>query len=82
MRQGTVGSPETPEQYNAVELRVKELATELLTAAYKLNVKERVEALGVAREAVAGKPFRRGTGYCSDVFKRSKKVSYVAASGF
>ncbi len=68
--------PETPEQYNAVELRVKELATEPLTAAYKLNVKkERVEALGVAREEVMASlsDEELDTEIGSDVFKKVEK---------
>ena len=45
--------PGQPEQYGAVAARVKELATEQLTAAYKLTLKqERVEALGTARDTV------------------------------
>ncbi len=45
--------PEQPEQYDAVAARVKELATEQLTAAYKLTLKqERVEALGAVRDTV------------------------------
>ncbi len=45
--------PGQPEQYGAVAARVKELATEQLTAAYKLTLKqERVEALGAARDTV------------------------------
>ena len=45
--------PGQPEQYDGVAARVKELATEPLTAAYKLTVKqERVEALGAARDTV------------------------------
>ena len=45
--------PGKPEQYDGVVARVKELATEPLTAAYKLTVKQdRVEALGAARDTV------------------------------
>ncbi len=45
--------PGHPEQYEGVAARVNELATEPLTAAYKLTVKQdRVEALGAARDTV------------------------------
>ena len=45
--------PEPPEQYETVSARVKELATEPLTAAYQITVKQdRVEALNVARKTV------------------------------
>ena len=45
--------PGHPEQYDGVAARVNELATEPLTAAYKLTVKQdRVEALGAARDTV------------------------------
>ncbi|MEC8370834.1 MAG: polyribonucleotide nucleotidyltransferase, partial [Pseudomonadota bacterium] len=45
--------PEAPEQYETVAARVKDLATEPLTAAYQITVKqERVEALNAARDAV------------------------------
>ncbi len=45
--------PGQPEQYDGVASRVKELATEPLTVAYQLTVKqERVEALGAARDTV------------------------------
>ena len=45
--------PEAPEQYETVAARVKDLATEPLTAAYQITVKQdRVEALNAARDAV------------------------------
>ena len=45
--------PEAPEQYETVAARVKNLATEPLTAAYQITVKQdRVEALKAARDAV------------------------------
>tara|TARA_B100000676_G_scaffold303829_1_gene354988 strand:+ start:616 stop:2811 length:2196 start_codon:yes stop_codon:yes gene_type:complete len=45
--------PEAPEQYDTVAARVKDLATEPLTAAYQITVKQdRVEALNAARDAV------------------------------
>ncbi len=45
--------PEPPEQYETVAARVKELATEPLTAAYQITVKQdRVEALNAARKTV------------------------------
>ena len=45
--------PEAPEQYETVAARVKGLATEPLTAAYQITVKQdRVEALNAARDAV------------------------------
>jgi len=45
--------PEPPEQYETVSARVKELATEPLTAAYQITVKQdRVEALNAARKTV------------------------------
>lgn len=45
--------PEAPEQYDTVAARVKDLATEPVTAAYQITVKQdRVEALNAARDAV------------------------------
>jgi polyribonucleotide nucleotidyltransferase len=45
--------PKPPEQYETVSARVKELATEPLTAAYQITVKQdRVEALNAARKTV------------------------------
>jgi polyribonucleotide nucleotidyltransferase len=45
--------PSAPEQYDTVAARVKELATEPVTAAYQITVKQdRVEALSSARKTV------------------------------
>jgi polyribonucleotide nucleotidyltransferase len=45
--------PSAPEQYDTVAARVKELATEPVTAAYQITVKQdRVEALSAARKTV------------------------------